>query len=237
MRVLHPVSLDARLSLVYDLVDPCELAADIGTDHARLPAALLQRGRCCRMILTDISPDALENARREIIHCGLSERADLRLGDGLSPISEKCDVISITGMGGQTIRSILLSGRDRLQNASLIVSAHTDWHLIRQTIMEIGYHLDREEPCFASGRYYLVLRARPGFAPLSGREIRLGGPLFDSRSPVLPRFLDRRRQILSVRLAGVRRAADPDPAEMLQLSSDIAYLNEMIARCSPEVEK
>ena len=103
MRILHPVSLDARLSLVYDLVDPCELAADIGTDHARLPAALLQRGRCCRMILTDISPDALENARREIIRCGLSGKADLRLGDGLSPLSESCGVVSITGMGGQTM--------------------------------------------------------------------------------------------------------------------------------------
>ena len=189
------------------------------------------------MILTDISPDALENARREIIHCGLSEKADLRLGDGLSPISEACDVISITGMGGQTIRSILLSGRDRLQNASLIVSAHTDWHLIRQTVMEIGYHLDREEPCFASGRYYLVLRARPGAAVLSDREIRLGGPLFSSRSPVLPRFLERRHQILSVRLAGIRRAADPDPAMASLLSSDIAVLDEMIARCNREVEK
>ena len=28
------IQLDARLSLVYDLYDPCELAADIGTDHA-----------------------------------------------------------------------------------------------------------------------------------------------------------------------------------------------------------
>ena len=92
------------------------------------------------------------------------------------------------------------------------------------------------------GRIGPAVTAAAGAKPhpadhLSGREIRLGGPLFDSRSPVLPRFLDRRRQILSVRLAGVRRAADPDPAEMLQLSSDIAYLNEMIARCSPEVEK
>ena len=49
-------------------------------------------------------------------------------------------------MGGRTIRSILLSGRDRLQNAVLVLSAHTDWHLIRQTVSEIGYHLDREEP-------------------------------------------------------------------------------------------
>ena len=41
----HLIRLDARLSLAYDLYDPCTLAADIGTDHAHLPAALLQRGR------------------------------------------------------------------------------------------------------------------------------------------------------------------------------------------------
>ena len=51
----YAIRLDARLSLAYDLYDPCELAADIGTDHAHLPAALLQRGRCQHMILTDLS--------------------------------------------------------------------------------------------------------------------------------------------------------------------------------------
>ena len=37
-------ALDPRLSLAFDLYDSCRLAADIGTDHAHLPAALLQRG-------------------------------------------------------------------------------------------------------------------------------------------------------------------------------------------------
>ena len=151
--------LDPRLSLAFDLYDPCELAADIGTDHAHLPAALLQRGRCQHMILTDISESALENARMEVIHLRLADRVSLRLGDGLSPVTEKCGMISIMGMGGRTIRDILVSGADRLQGASLLLSAHTDWHLIRTAVRDIGYLLDREEPCFAAGRYYLVLRA------------------------------------------------------------------------------
>ena len=36
-------TLDPRLSLAFDLYDPCDLAADIGTDHAHLPAALHRR--------------------------------------------------------------------------------------------------------------------------------------------------------------------------------------------------
>ena len=142
--------LDERLSLVYEMVDPCELAADIGTDHGQLPAALLLAGRCRRMILTDISESALSRARREMIRRRLTDRVSLRLGDGLDPLSEACDVISITGMGGRTIRDILLRGQNRLSGASLILSAHTDLPLVRQAVMEAGYHLDREEPCYAA---------------------------------------------------------------------------------------
>ena len=223
------VRLDPRLSLVYNLYDECDLAADIGTDHARLPAALLQRGRCQHMVLTDVSRDALNNARSEIIRNGLTERVDLRLGDGFSPLkrSERFRMISITGMGGRTIRNILVSGQDKLNGASLILSAQTDWHLIRQTIMEIGYHLDREDPCFDAGRFYLVIRARPGTEALSDQEIRLGGPLFRSVSPFLKPFLIRRKEILMVQLSGLLSAAYPDPDAIFLLHSDIQYLDRM----------
>ena len=154
----HPVTLDPRLSLAFDLYDTCELAADIGTDHARLPAALLQRGRCRRMILTDLSESALANARGEIIRRRLTDRVDFRCGNGLQPLQETCGMISVTGMGGRTIRDILLSGQDRLRGASLLLSAHTDLPLIREAVREIGYRLDREEPGFCAGRYYLVIR-------------------------------------------------------------------------------
>ena len=221
--------LDPRLSLACDLYDPCGLAADIGTDHAHLPAALLQRGRCQHMILTDISESALENARTEMIRLRLTDRVSLRLGDGLSPVSEKCGMISVMGMGGRTIRSILLSGKNRLQGASLLLSAHTDWHLIRSALQDIGYRPDREEPCFAAGRFYLILRARPGAVPMTGREIRLGGPLFFSGSPVLLPFLRRRRDVLQARLNGLLSASVPDAAEIRVLREDLDFLNAFLS--------
>ncbi len=222
-------TLDPRLSLAFDLYDSCELAADIGTDHAHLPAALLQRGRCQHMILTDISESALDNARNEIIRRNLTERVSLRLGDGLTPVEEKCGMISIMGMGGRTIRDILLSGREHLRGASLLLSAHTDWHLIRSAVQEIGYHLDREDPCFSSGRYYLVLRARPGSGALSDQEIRLGGPLFSSASPVLYAFVLRRRDVLQKHLCGIRSSAVPDESEIRLLEKDLLFYNRFLS--------
>ena len=223
-----PVNLDARLSLAFDLYDPCELAADIGTDHAHLPAALLQRGRCQHMILTDLSESALNNARNGIIACRLTDRVTFRCGNGLQPLREQCEMISVTGMGGRTIRDILLSGQDRLKGASLLLSAHTDLPLIREAVCRIGYHLDREEPCYCAGRFYLVLRARPGAADLSPREIRLGGPLFDSASDQLIPYLIRRRDVLDEKLQGLLTAEKQEESLINQVREDIAFYESRI---------
>lgn len=226
--MISPVILDARLSVAYDLYDPCELAADIGTDHARLPAALLQRGRCQHMILTDLSSSALQNARDEMIRRRLTDRVVFRAGNGLEPLNEKCGMISVTGMGGRTIKDILLSGQEKLRGASLLLSAHTDLPLIREVVSMIGYHIDCEEPCFCAGRYYLVFRARPGFEQLTAREIRLGCRLFDSTSEMLIPYLSRRRDILEDKLRGLVSAAVPDQDLITQINDDIAFYNAYI---------
>ena len=158
-----------------------------------------------------------------MIRLRLTDRVSLRQGDGLSPVTEKCEMISIMGMGGRTIRDILISGRKNLQSASLILSAHTDWHLIREAIRQIGYHIDREEPCFAAGRYYLVIRARSGAVSMTDREIRLGGPLFRSESPVLKPFLERRVQVMQDHLRGLLSASITDKPEIQLLRDDIDF--------------
>ena len=224
------ITLDARLSLAFDLYDSCELAADIGTDHAHLPAALLQRGRCRHMILTDLSESALHNARSKMIRLRLLDRVSLRLGSGLAPLDEPCGMISVTGMGGRTISDILLSGKNNLRGASLILSAHTDLPLIRKAVSLIGYHTDREEPCFCSGRYYLVLRARPGARPVTDMELRLGGPLFDSDSDQLIPWVKRRREVLAAGLTGLLRADHPDEAQIAQVQSDIETYDNFILK-------
>ncbi len=232
MRAPFP-ALDARLSLALSLYDDCALAADIGTDHAYLPAALLQCGRCRRMILTDRSESALQNARDHITRLKLTDRVSLRQGDGLAPLTEPCDMISVTGLGGRTIRDMLLSGRDRLQGASLLLSAHTDLPWIREALLQLGYGLEREEPCLCAGHFYLVLRARPGGAgALSPRQVRLGGPLFTSASPFLRPYLAWQREILAARLAGLARLQTPDAsqtARMVCLQEDIAFLDAFLA--------
>ena len=218
--------LDERLQTAMSLYDSCDLAADIGTDHARLPSALLRSGICRKMILTDISKSALENARTEIHRYHLDSVADLRLGDGLEPILESCDMISVLGMGGRTIENILLRGADHLRGAALLLSAHTDLDRVRRTVAELGYHLESETPCLDAGRFYLLLKARPGPEKLTGQELRMGVRLFESNSPVLRPYLLHRYNILSSRLRGLEQANQPNEAFIEETRQDLAYLAE-----------
>ena len=221
--------LDARLSLVYDLYPACSLAADIGTDHGYLPCALLETGKVNSMILTDISSSALSHAAFETERRGLSNRVTLLTGDGLMPVDRTCEAVSITGMGGRTIRQILLNGQQKLNGATLILSAHTDLPLLRKSLIEIGYTVIAEEICKAASRFYLVFKAVPGKSEMTEREIRLGSLLFSSVSPCLPDYLLHRRHVLERKLKGLLTTTDIAFDEQINtVREDIDFLDRHI---------
>lgn len=171
--------LDDRLSRAAALFPACAYGADIGADHGRLSCVLLARGTCERMCVADISADSLNKAKQLLSsHC-LADRADVSVGDGLFAMPHAAEAIAILGMGGHTICSILEKGAHLLQGASLILSAHTQLPLVRQTLMKLGYRIDEEEIAFAAGRFYVVMRAVPGEEKLDEKQYLLGPRLME----------------------------------------------------------
>ena len=57
------IELTPRLRAVADLVPEGARLADVGTDHAYLPAWLLQQGRIARAIVSDLRAGPLSRAR------------------------------------------------------------------------------------------------------------------------------------------------------------------------------
>ena len=102
------IRLSPRLQMVADFVPPCTCAADIGTDHGYLPVWLLQNGIAETAIAADIHAGPLANARQSAHAYDLTERFRFVLADGLQfPDAKDADVITIAGMGGETICAIL----------------------------------------------------------------------------------------------------------------------------------
>ena len=172
--------LDDRLARAAALFPACAYGADIGADHGRLSCYLLENEICQRMCVADISAESLKKARALLAQCGLSDRADIIAGDGLTVLPRPAQAIAILGMGGRTLSGILVQGKNALNGATLILSAHTDVPFVRGTLMELGYRIDKEEIAHSGGRYYVLLRAVPGEETLTERQLLLGPRLMEN---------------------------------------------------------
>ena len=105
---MRTLELSPRLQSVAGLVPEGARLADVGTDHAYLPAWLILRGIIPGAIATDLRKGPLERARATAERYGLTDVMDFRLCNGLAGVSpDETDAVAIAGMGGETIAEIL----------------------------------------------------------------------------------------------------------------------------------
>ncbi len=215
--------LDERLSLAAELFEPCDWGADIGTDHAFLPCHLLRTGACQHMIAADVSEKALARARENLTRQRLINRAEVVLADGLDAVTRKCGCISVMGMGGELMGKILRRGQERLQGAVLVLGAHTELHLVREAIRDVGYHIVQERLCKAAGRFYVFWRAEEGSADMSAEEIRYGRQLWVEDQVILREYAAWRRRVLQDKERGLLAATNRDENAIREVQTDIAW--------------
>ena len=153
-----------RLSAALDMLHGYKTIADIGCDHGRLTAALLQSGTCSKVVASDISGASLDKARVLIAHIGLSDRVSFRCGDGCSVLQPyECDAIVLLGMGGTLMRRILEVCSVPLMGAKAIVlQPMRAQDEIREYLYLNGFHIADDRVVSDHVRLYQVLKAEPG---------------------------------------------------------------------------
>lgn len=166
--------LDKRLRCVADMVRPGSRLADIGTDHAYLPTELVSSGRCPHAIACDIRPGPADAAQRTVREAGLTERIEVRLGNGLAPLHwAEADDIVIAGMGGETIAAILRDGvprwlpegREALKRMSFLLQPMSRPEELRRMLLISGFSLFEEKTVEQGGHLYTIMRAGYTEAP------------------------------------------------------------------------
>ena len=132
-------ALDERLTAAAELVRPGQPVADIGCDHGKLTAVLAASGRYPKVIGADLRPGPLAKAKQTLENAHCQDRAELRLGDGLSVLS-----------AGE-VGTIVLAG----------VSAQTSWEIIEKApwVSTVGGPRVADRPVQAAGRWYAVIAA------------------------------------------------------------------------------
>ena len=154
-------SLKPRLYTLSTLVPKGARVADIGCDHGHLPIYLIKEGISPFCIASDIKQKPLESAKANIqkLNC---QNIDTRLGAGLSTIKEdEVDCITIAGMGGEVISSIL-EDAPFVKNGkyTLVLQPMTSADALRRYLCENGFSIEREVACLDGGKIYTVIKAR-----------------------------------------------------------------------------
>ena len=181
--------LSPRLKMVGELVPAGARLADVGTDHAYLPAALILEGKIPWAIAADLRQGPLDRARATVRGYGLTGKVAFRLCDGLSGIRpDEVDAVAVAGMGGETIAAILSAAPwTRERDLPLILQPMSSFPDLRGWLGENGFSIEEER----------LVRAGE-MPPLTPAELWAGKNRAD---PLRGDWLDRW-------LARVRRAID-----------------------------
>ena len=156
------IKLGARLLAAASFVRGGGTLADIGTDHAFLPVYLIQNGLIPRAIASDIGEGPLANAQKTVDLCGLTDRIELRVSDGLKNYApNEADEIVICGMGGNLIEEILTAAPwVRSEKTHLVLQPMTHAEDVRRYLCENGFVIEAERCVKDGARVYLLISAQ-----------------------------------------------------------------------------
>lgn len=205
--------LTPRLQTVADRVPAGVRLVDVGTDHAYLPAWLLLQERIPFALCTDLRPGPLERARETVEKWDVAGRAGLRLCDGLAGVCpEEVDVITIAGMGGETILTILAAAPWVLKKG-LVVQPMSSLSDFRSGLASLGLHISKESLAQEGETLYVVMDLAPGAeGPLTKAECQVGRAEHHRNDPLWPRYLRQEEGRLKKALEGLERSRKSEDA-------------------------
>lgn len=179
--------ISKRLSIVASFVPQGAILLDVGSDHAYLPIELVESGKIERAIAGEVVVGPYQSALKNVKAHGLSEKIQVRLANGLAAFEETDQVstITIAGMGGRLIATILEEGLDKLSSVNrLILQPNNREDELRVWLQVHGLQIVAESILEEAGKYYEIIVVEAGTMNLSASEVRFGPFLSQEASPV-----------------------------------------------------
>lgn len=210
--------LSPRLMAIAKRIRPCGTLADIGTDHAYLPAWLCLRGICRHAIASDVREGPLQRAQNTLRRWRLEEKIELRQGSGLSTLRpNEADAIVIAGMGGELIAALLDADREAAQNTGqLLLQPMTALPKLRVYLQQNGFATQFETLVREEEKCYHVLEVKKTTAvlpPLSAVEQVIGPYLLAHPPAEFVPYVKGRLKKIATAVQGLEKSKAPDAKE------------------------
>ena len=169
--------ISKRLELVASFVPQGAVLLDVGSDHAYLPIDLVERGRIEGAIAGEVVDGPYQSALKNVEAHGLKEKIQVRLANGLAAFEEEDQVsaITIAGMGGRLIATILEEGLGKLANVErLILQPNNREDDLRIWLQDHDFQIVAESILEEAGKFYEILVVEAGQMKLSASDVRFG---------------------------------------------------------------
>jgi tRNA (adenine22-N1)-methyltransferase len=165
---------------------------------------------------------------------GLEQHISVRLADGLAAIEagDGITAISVCGMGGETIRDILDTGKLHLSGQErLILQPNGGEQPLRQWLMDNGYRILCEELLRENRFYYeIIVAERAGPVAYTDEQLYFGPLQMQARSP---EFLAKWQRMLRQKhktLASFEQARQAVPEQKLQeIARQARWISALLA--------
>ncbi|MDT2763013.1 tRNA (adenine(22)-N(1))-methyltransferase TrmK [Enterococcus asini] len=231
--------LSKRLSVVGQEVPQGARLADIGSDHAYLPVALMLAGKIEFAVAGEVVKGPFESAKAQVAKSGLSEKIMVRLADGMAAVQEAdaIDTVTIAGMGGTLIAQILAGGKvgGQLKGTErLVLQPNVGEPQVRLWLLDNDYEIVTEHILEENDKRYEIIVAEPckGDKQLSYTqdELFFGPFLMKEKSPVfLAKWQQEVEQLRRV-LQQLQQATTPQEAKVAELTLELQRIEALLAQ-------
>lgn len=233
---MNAKDLSLRLQKAAEFVPQDARLADIGSDHAYLPVALMLQEKISYGIAGEVVVGPYESAKRQVAKNGLEKSIDVRLADGLEAVelSDQVSAITICGMGGVLIRDILQRGKDKNRLSGkerLILQPNVGERQLRQWLVNEHYTITYEAIIEENNKVYEVIVAdKLSEAPeYSAKELFFGPMLLKDKNAVFIAKWQHKLEKSEKILASLHQS-DQDVAEKIQeVAQEIEWIKEVLA--------
>lgn len=226
--------LSKRLAKAAAYVPQGARLADIGSDHAYLPANLAINHIIDYGVAGEVVKGPYENAVHEIQREHLEEKIFPRFADGLKAIEDddQIDTITICGMGGTLIRNILEKDKSKLQNHPLLIlQPNVGSNVLRQWLQANHYQIMHEDILEEDDHIYEIIVAKYASQPmrLSSEDLFFGPILRHHQNDAFTKKWEKEIEKNEKAISQMQKATNPPTQRLAQLKNENELIKGVLA--------
>lgn len=237
MKVLSSsFSISKRLESVASFLPTGTYFADIGSDHAYLPCYVCINDATARAIAGEVNRGPYNSAVNTVKAHELSNRVDVRLGDGLSVINDDpITEVVIAGMGGSLIKDILENGKHHLYNVRRVIAQpNITSHVVRKWFLENQFYIVDEDIMEENNHIYEIIVAenRKGIdqnkQTLTAQQLLFGPFLLEKKSDIFRKKWQHEKLNYERIISQMKSATIPNKEKLHTFEMELSWIKEVL---------